>query len=187
MGWNRPDSPRPCRLANRNATRQHVRRAFLSNGANRLPAGQEERSRTGPARVQQARKRARGEAAEAACREPAPPGAPVSGRLQLRAHQSLAFFNDDDAIRGDAPKPVHAPAGPAKSDLVHHDVAAKSEVQREIILREITHAAPDLINLALGAGADLGPRADTVAVGLAADGCDLNPVAGVAAIVAEQA
>ena len=41
------------------------------------------------ARVQPARKGARGEAAEAAGREPAPPGAPMSGRLGLRAHQSL--------------------------------------------------------------------------------------------------
>ena len=59
-------------------------------------------------------------------------------------------------------------------------------MQLEVILREITPTAPDLINLALGAGADLDSCADTVAVGLAADGFDLNPVPGVATFVAEQ-
>ena len=58
----------------------------------------------------------------------------MSGRLRLRAHQSLAFFNDDDAIRGDFPKSVDAPAGPAESDFVYHDVAAEAEVQPEVIL-----------------------------------------------------
>ena len=58
----------------------------------------------------------------------------MRGRLRLRAHQSLAFFNDDEAIRGDFSKPVYAPAGPAESDFVYHDMAAEAEVQPEVIL-----------------------------------------------------
>lgn len=65
----------------------------------------------------------------------------------LLLNQTLAFFNRHNLICSDSGHGIDYAAGPAYLDEVHRSPLLEAEMRPEIILRQVTAAAPDFVYL----------------------------------------
>src|SRR5579859_1284877 len=100
-------------------------------------------------------------------------------------HDSSAFFYGDDSVDGHAGQFFNQPAGPSDFERIDFGAFAEAEKNARIACGHITHAALGLFDVGGTFGGELKGGADAVAIGFGADQQNLQPVIGVAAVVAQ--
>src|SRR5579884_393448 len=93
-----------------------------------------------------------------------------------RGPARFALTNDNVLVRRDCFPSVNAAGGPANGQLIHLRGSPQSEMEPEVILRQIAPSAADFIHLHRGSASNLQPRANSVAVRCRAYGSDSQPV-----------
>src|SRR2546426_2079508 len=101
-------------------------------------------------------------------------------------NQTFAFFNRHHLIHADAGHGIDNAAGPTHLDEVDCGPLLEAEVQPQIILREVTAAAADLVYLGQAARGDLHARPDAVPITFHADRFHEHRVILIPTIVAQQ-